>query len=278
VIRLVAAAVAALVVSTALASAAPPPRDAVTGASAVLVRITIPDQEGVSLGDIAWPTNPSADVQSFQYPANGSILSVGRSRAVVSAQPGEAATAQAVSEAIVLSLFAGEIVAGKITASVSAGASIRAAGAKIEQSEVQGLSALGQAVSTQPGTTVALADWGSLRVLSQETGIRATGDPAASGSVVALRIRLTAAHGGLPAGSEIVVGSAQATAVADVPDRPRPQDPSRPRPAPQPPRSQQPTQPRAPEPQSGGANPGGPGGVAPQVSAKHSAGGYVLPL
>jgi murein DD-endopeptidase MepM/ murein hydrolase activator NlpD len=276
--RLVAAAGAALVLSTALASAAPPPRDAVTGASALLVRITVPDQEGVSLGDIAWPTNPSADVQSFQYPANGSILSVGRSRAVVSAQPGEAATAQAVSEAIVLSLFAGEIVAGKITASVSAGASIRAAGAKIEQSEVQGLSALGQAVSTQPGTTVALADWGSLRVLSQETGIRPAGAPAASGSVVALRVRLTAAHGGLPAGSEIVVGSAQATAVADVPDRPRPQDPSRPRPAPQAPRPQQPTQPRAPEPQSGDAIPGGPVRVAPEVSANLSAGGYVFPV
>jgi murein DD-endopeptidase MepM/ murein hydrolase activator NlpD len=279
VIRVVAAAGAALAASTALASAAPPPRDAVTGASATLVRITIPGQEGVSLGDIATPTNPSADVQSFSYPANGSILSVGRSRAVVTAQPGEAAAAQALSEAIVLSLFGGEIVAGKVSASVSAGASVRAAGAKVEQSEVQGLSALGQAVSTTPGTTIGLADWGSLRVLSQETGVRATGAPAANGSVVALRVRLTAAHGGLPAGSEIVVGSAQATAVADVRDRPRPQDPSRPRPAPQPPRPLEPTTSRAPEPESpGGTIPGGPVRVAPEVSADLSAGGYVFPV
>ncbi|HUF02077.1 MAG TPA: M23 family metallopeptidase [Gaiellaceae bacterium] len=276
-IRVVAAAGAALAVSTALASAAPPPRDAVTGASAVLVRITVPGQDPVSVGEIAWPTNPGADVQSFQYPANGSILSIGRSRAVVTVQPGEAAAAQALSEAIVLSFFEGEIVAGKVSASVSAGASVRSAGAKVEQSEVQGLSALGQAVSTRPGTTVPLADWGALGVLSQETGIRPTGAPAASGSVVALRIRLTAAHGGLPAGSEIVVGSAQATAVADVPDRPRPQEPAQPRPAQ--PRPRPPARPTPPEPDpTGRAIPGGPVRVAPEVSASLSAGGYVFPV
>ena len=276
-IRVVAAGAAALVVS-ALASAAPPPRDAVTGGSAYLVRITTPGQAGVSLGEITWPTNPSADVQSFQYPEDGSVLSIGRSRAALTVQPGEAAAAQALSEVIVVSLFGGEVVAGKITASVSAGASVRASGAKVEQSGVQGLSALGQAISTSPGTTVPVSDWGSLSVLAQETGIRPTGAPAASGSVVGLRLRLSAAHGGLPAGSEIVIGGAQATAVADVPAQPRPVDPTRPRPAPTPPRLQEPTRPRAPEPESGDAIPGGPVRVAPEVSARLSAGGYVFPV
>jgi murein DD-endopeptidase MepM/ murein hydrolase activator NlpD len=278
VIRVVVAAGAALALSTTLASAAPPPRDATTGASAFLVRITIPGQAGVSLGDIAWPTNPSADVQSFQYPENGSILTIGRSRAAVMVQPGEAAAAQAVSEAIVLSLFSGEIVAGKVVASVSAGASVRAAGAKVEQSEVQGLSALGQSVSSAPGTTFALADWGSLHVLSQETGVRPTGAPAAGGSVTALRVRLTADHGGLPAGSEITVGSAQATAVADVPARPRPPDRRRPLPAPERPRTEEPARPRAPEPDTGESIPGGPVRVAPEVSARLSEAGYVFPV
>lgn len=278
-IRVVAAAGAALVLSTTLAAAQTPPSDAATGASAVLVRIAVPGQDTVSLGDISWPTSTSADVQSFQYPANGSVLSVGRSRASLTVQPGEAAASQAFSEAIVLSLFGGEIVAGRVTASVTAGASVRAAGAKVEQSSVQGLSALGQAVSTRPGTTVALADWGSLTVLAQGTGIRPRGAPAARGSVTALRVRLTADHGGLPAGSEIVVGSAEATAVANVPDRPRPQDPSRPRPAPSPPRPQEPTLPRAPEPESAGDTiPGGPVRVAPEVTANLSAGGYVFPI
>ena len=119
-IRLVALAGAVLAVATALASAAPPPRSAVTGSSAFLVRITIPGQETVSLGELTWPTNTSADVQSFQYPADGSIVSLGRSRAVVSAQPGEAAASQSFAEAIVLSLFGGEVTAGQVTATASA--------------------------------------------------------------------------------------------------------------------------------------------------------------
>ena len=278
-IRVAAAAGAALVLTTALASAQTPPSDATTAASAALVRITIPGAAGVGLGEITWPSNPSADVQSFAYPENGSVLSVGRSRATVTAAPGEASTAQAFSEALVLSLFQGEIVAGKVAASVSAGASIRAAGAKVEQSEVQGLSALGQSVSTRPGTTVSLADWGTLSVLSQATGIRPRGAPAARGSVTALRVRLTAEHGGLPAGSEIVVGIAEATAVANVPDRPPPRDPTQPRPAPRPPQTQEPSQPRAPEPDpTGDAIPGGPVRVAPEISAELSAGGYVFPV
>src|SRR3970282_498617 len=107
--------------STALAAAAPPPRSAVTGSNAVLVRIAVPGQETVSLGELTWPRNTSADVQSFSYPADGSILSLGRSRAVVSAQPGEAAAAQAFAEAIVLSLFGGDVAAGQGAASTRAG-------------------------------------------------------------------------------------------------------------------------------------------------------------
>ena len=101
--RVVALAGAALALSAALAAAAPPARDASTGSSAVLVRITIPGAQTVSLGELAWPTNTSAEVQSFQYPNDGSIVSLGRSRATVSAQPGQAAAAQAFAEVIVLS-------------------------------------------------------------------------------------------------------------------------------------------------------------------------------
>ena len=112
-IRLAVAVVAALVASATLAAAAPPPRSATTSATAFLLRITIPGQDGVSLGDLEWPTSPTVDVQSFQYPADGSVVSVGRSRAAVFASPGSAAATQSFAEAIVLSLFNGEIVAGQ---------------------------------------------------------------------------------------------------------------------------------------------------------------------
>lgn len=266
---------AVLVASTTLAaSAAPPPRGAATGADAVLVRITVPDGDGVSLGAVTWPGSVSADVQSFQYPADGSILSIGRSRSTISAQPGEAALAQSVSEVIVLSLFGGEIVAGKVSATVSAGASARSAGASATGSEVQGLRVLGQEVAGTAQTTVPLADWGSLTILSETIGSRPAGPPAARADVVALRVRLTADHGGLPAGSEIVIASAGATAVADVRAASRERGTAPARPAPP-----RPAVPRAPEPPPAGDTiPGGPVRVAPGVTASLSAGGYVFPV
>jgi murein DD-endopeptidase MepM/ murein hydrolase activator NlpD len=272
--RLLALAAAALVVSATLASAAPPPRSAVTGASAYLVRITIPGQDGVSLGELSWPTNVDADVQSFQYPDDGSIVSLGRSRAEVTAEPGEAATSQAVAEAIVLSLFGGEITAGQVTASVTAGASARSAAANVSMSSVRGLTALGQAVSTAAGAGATLSDWGSLSVLTQDSGSRRASPPGAQGSVVALRVRVNVAHGGLPAGSEIVVGGAQATAVADPPAGPTPRGAGGP-----PTRPTGPSTPSAPEPpEAGDTVPGGPVRVSPEISAQLSAGGYVFPV
>jgi murein DD-endopeptidase MepM/ murein hydrolase activator NlpD len=275
VIRLVVAVVAGIVASTTLAAAAPPPRSATTGASAVLLRITVPDQDTVSLGELEWPNSTTADVQSFQYPADGSVVSVGRSRAAVFASPGSAAATQSFAEAIVLSLFNGEIVAGKITASVSAGASARSVGSDTSASEVQGLRVLGSDIASSPGSTQ-LEDWGTLTVLAGDSGSSKAGPPRAQASVTAVRVQLSAAHGGLPAGSEIVVGTAQATSVADLSAPPRPPTSGR---GDRPARGAPPSRiPRAPEPDVGGEVPGGPVQVAPEVTARLSSGGYVFPV
>jgi murein DD-endopeptidase MepM/ murein hydrolase activator NlpD len=274
VIRVVVLAGAVLALSAALGAAAPPPRTAVTGSSAVLVRITIPGQETVSLGELIWPANSTSDVQSFQYPDDGSVISVGRSRANVSAQPGEAAAAQSFAEAIVLSLFGGDVVAAKVTASATAGASRRSAGADVSGSAVEGLRVLEQDVAATPGASAQVGDWGSLTVLAQDSGAREGRSPAAQGGVVALRLRLSVAHGGLPAESEIVVGSAQATAVAELPAPPSPGAPSPPRPSPPRPAPK----PTAPEPDTGETVPGGPVLVPPEVTAQLSDSGYVFPV
>jgi len=274
VIRVVALAGAVLAVGVSLAGAAPPPQGASTGANAVLVRITIPGQKTVSLGELVWPTNVSADVQSFQFPDDGSIVSTGRSHALVSALTGEAATAQAVAEVVGLTLFGGELTAAQVSASTTAGASQRSAGSDVSASAVLGLRALGQDVSASPGSTASLADWGVVSVLSVQSGSRRANPPGAQGTVVALRVTLTAAHGGLPAGSELLIGSAQAIAVAQVPARPRP--PGEPTPRPSPPT--RPALPTAPEPNTAGAVPGGPVLASPEVTARLSAGGYVFPV
>lgn len=277
-IRLLAASLVVLAVSTTLAAAAPPTSTADTGADAYLAQITVPDRDPVVLGALEWPTSTTTDVQSFQYPEDGSVVSLGRSHANVFASGGSAALASADSEVIVLSLFGGEIVAAQINLTASTGASGRSVSASVESSGVQGLRALGQDVPSTPGTTVQLADWGSLTVLTESSAVRKTNPPGAQASVVGLRVQLTAEHGGLPAGSEIVIGGVHAAAVADVSAPPSAKPNAAPVPAPAPKPIARPKPAPAPEPHVGGEVPGGPVRVAPEVSARLSSGGYVFPV
>ena len=275
--RIAATVGAVLAASTALAAATPPPRDARTEANAAILRITVPGQPTVTLGELVWPTTVSAEVQSFAYPNDGSVVTTGLSSASASAQTGSTAVSQAAAETIALSLFGGEVLAAQVTASASAGASARSAGADVARSAVQGLRVLGQDVASAP-TTVALGDWGTLHVLSQDTGSRRGAAPAAQGTVAVLRVRLTAAHGGLPAGSEIVVGDAAATAVVEAvvpPDVPRGIDEGQPAGG-----GRGTDTPHPPEPETDVATiPGGPVQAPPPgVAATLTQAGYVFPI
>src|SRR5207244_8898163 len=81
--------------------------------------------------------------------------------------------------------------------------------------DVTELGALGQPAAAD-GTTVVLGDWGSLRrIESGAHGTTATGN---HGFVTALDIHLTADHGGLPAGTSILVGYAEVAAEAAPPE------------------------------------------------------------
>ena len=122
----------------------------------------------------------------------------------------------------------------------------------------------GQPVPVTSGTPVALADWGSLTTVSGG----ASGTPAIGyrGSVTALEIRLTADHGGLPAGTTILVGYAEVAAQAAPPEPPA-----------QNPRTQNAergAKSQAPEPAPGFP----PIRQPPQVTPKLTAGGYVFPV
>jgi murein DD-endopeptidase MepM/ murein hydrolase activator NlpD len=278
-IRIAAAAGGALVATAALASAAPPPRDAATEARASILRIVVPGQPDVTLGAVDWPTTGAAEVQSFSYPNDGSVVTTGLSRATATAQTGAATVSQASADTIALSLFGGEIQAAQVTAYASAGASARSSGADVGRSVVQGLRVLGQDVAAATASSVALADWGTLQVLSQDSGSRRGDEPAAQGTVTVLRIRVNTAHGGLPEGSEIVVGEAHATAVAEPGAAPH-----------APPRGigggsapgggAAGGTPPPPEPQTGTAGiPGGPVQAPPPgVAAKLSQSGFVFPI
>jgi murein DD-endopeptidase MepM/ murein hydrolase activator NlpD len=277
--RFIALAAAALAASTTLAAAAPPLQGATTEAGAVIVQLNIPGQDSVSLGEIAWPSSPSAEVQSFAYPDDGSVVRVGLSRATVSAQRGQTATAQAHAETIALSLFGGSVVASQVISQASAGASRRSAGADVAGSGVEGLRVLDQDAAASPGTTLSLADWGTLEILSKGVVSRRGSSPAARGTIVALRVRLSAAHAGLPAGTEIVVGSAHATAAVEAPapptTNPRGADNSA-----SPRATVTPSLQRPPEPEREGTTiPGGPVRAAPpDVTVQLSGEGFVFPV
>jgi murein DD-endopeptidase MepM/ murein hydrolase activator NlpD len=277
VIRLAVVAGWVVAASATLASAAPPPRNAETAASAAIVRVTIPGQSSVSLGDIAWPDNSSAELQSFNYPDDGSIVRVGLSRATVSAQTGATANAQARAETIAVSLLGGDVVASQVTAHASAGASRRSAGADLAGSVVEGLRALGQDVTPSPGQSIPLGDWGTLDVLASSVTSRRGKAPAARGTTTALRVRVTAAHNGLAAGSEIVVGSVAATAAAQPEPAQVPSTPRRGIVGPPPTRT--PFTPHPPEAGGGTTIPGGPVRAGPpNVKVSLSDQGYVFPV
>jgi murein DD-endopeptidase MepM/ murein hydrolase activator NlpD len=201
------------------------------------------------------------------------------SRAYATAQTGGAAVSQEYADTIALSLFGGEILAAQVTAHASAGASARSAGADAGRSAVQGLRVLDQDVAVTEPRSVALSDWGTLQLMSQDTGSRRGASPASQATVAVLRIIVTVAHGGLPAGSEIVVGEARAVAAVE-----RGADPA------EPPRGvgggstpggiPSGGAPPPPEPQTDDpAIPGGPVQTAPPgVAAKLSQSGFVFPI
>jgi murein DD-endopeptidase MepM/ murein hydrolase activator NlpD len=112
-----------------------------------------------------------------------------------------------------LSLFGGDLTAS----SVSARAKASSAGADVAGSVVENLVILGQPMPAPANQRFTLGDWGYAITLEQtvESPV-ASGTRNARASVTGLHVVLTADHGGLPAGSEILVGHAEAAASTPV--------------------------------------------------------------
>jgi murein DD-endopeptidase MepM/ murein hydrolase activator NlpD len=157
-------------------------------------------------------------------------------------------------------------------------------------SAVQGLVVLGQPVTQAPNLQIPLADWGTAVVLEQALDQTAPqGKTSARTTVAGLDVRLTQAHGGLPAGSQITVAYAEASAQAEAAPPPAPPPPpppsttpSQPKPPPPPPATPAPssgkTPTHAPEPKPSpfGSRPIQP--VPKHGVIKLTAGPYVFPV
>jgi len=254
--------VAALLLLTAAAADAGWQQSRASGATAraYAIHVEIPNQPGAETPTVTAPEDSVVFSGSFDYD-NGLVTS-SSANASASALAGPSASATASAEVNDLSLFGGEITAKSVVAQAHAEARAGAAKGDSNGSAVTELVALGQPVT---GNTVQLADWGSLTTVSGA----ASGSPATGyrGSVTALEIMLTADHGGLPAGTTILVGYAEVAAQAAPPEPPVT--------VLQPPKSASGSKAgKAPEPAPGFP----PVRQPPDITPKLTAGGYVFPV
>ena len=262
----------ALVVS--FATAAPQPEAAAT---ALVSRVTQPGGlDDVSLA-VAAPPPGEQTVGGYAYPADGSVVRIGSGGVNVVAQPGVSSSAQASVNALAVSLFNGEITVDSLDVRASAAAGPANSSADVSAASLTGLVVLGQLITPSPKAVVPLADWGTLELLDSSSETTQAPPRSAKGGLVALRLTLTAAHGGLAAGSTIEIGAISTSATA-APVATKPVKPDKPVTKPRPVLPVIPSDaPREPGKSIAGAPPElvRP---APEVSAQLSSGGYVFPV
>ena len=201
------------------AGAAGPANGPTAVAAAIAIQITSPDAATVQTQAVSAPPPASPVLTSaFAYPNDGSIVSASSTTASASTTVGKVASAKAEADVSSISLFQGEVTADSLTARASAGTGPSGAGGNQNGTGVSNLRVAGQPVS---GTQAALGNWGKLTL--DATAVETTapaGTLAYHGTVTALDIHLTAAHGGLPAGSDIRIGLAEAAVQTAPPAAP----------------------------------------------------------
>ena len=177
----------------------------------------VPGQPDAGSRVLAAPDDAVAFDGAFAYPADGSIVATTSVTTSVSASSGVQASAGATSQLTSLSVFKGEITADAVTGEAHALASTGSASGDIGLTGLTTLVILGQPVTPTANQQIPLADWGYAIVLEQKSQLADTPTPGYHDFVTALDVFLTADHGGLPAGSELQIGYAEANAQASEP-------------------------------------------------------------
>ena len=267
---------AAAVLVTGGAGAAPAQPE--TAARATVASVTVPGAPGAGTSTLVAPPTGQEQSGAFLYPEDGSAVRVGAGTASVTAQPGLSSSAQAIaagSRHLAFRRRTGRRIRLR-PGDRRRGRRQRDGGCIAVQRD--GAARARSAPSATPGLTLPLGDWGTLDVLAVDS--EAVEEPNRQGIATAsgLRVTLTAEHGGLPAGTVIVIGSVDARAGAPKPAN-APPAPVKPAGTPKP------TTPTVVEPpqEPGASDPAGapdeliqpvPEGVAPRLSTA----GYVFPV
>jgi murein DD-endopeptidase MepM/ murein hydrolase activator NlpD len=192
------------------------------------VQILVPGQSAVLAGQHSAPPWTTSADGAFAYPQDGSVLQAATVTGRLS-QSGGGATVRAGADVTSLSIFGGEITAGAVVARATASIESGTGSASFPFASVTNLQVLGQPVAAAPHQRVALGDWGHAYTLEEEQ-VGATTAGGYHAWVTGLDIRLDADHAGLPVGTRILVGYADALASAPVGTKPAPPPPAPPTP------------------------------------------------
>ena len=263
------------------AGAQSPAGGAGASARAYAISVIVPGLPNSSTPVVSSP--PQSQVASggagftFNAPDGTPVVTTGSYVATVNADATANPLATATAEVTDLTLFGGEVTVSDVVVRARASAKPGNATGDLSGGGVSGL-----VVGGQPQTAagrVPLADWGYAQVMVQ-TGAPAGSPPSFHGFVTGLDIRLTADHGGLPAGTEIQVGYAEATAQAPA-GKPTAPPATTPIPKPRKPAPAKPSaQPKAKEPKTTPGVPPSllPSGLPPKIAPNLTAGPYVFPV
>lgn len=268
-------AVVALSIAVGAALGASDPPEA--RSTAIVARVEVPGEPVVVEKALAAPPN-ATDAGSVLLPADAPVVRVGSASVSASAQPGLSSSAQAALDLLGIALFDGEITADTLTLRATVAAGAAGASAGTAPSTVAGLQVLGRAIGSDVRGRLPLADWGSLEVLAEASSTVDDKARTGSASVTGLRITLTAEHAGLPAGTRITVGIAEAFVKVPVAAATSPLP--RVTPKPQPKKPPPPPRPKGPR-EPGASIPGAPPELVrqpPSVTVRLSRGGYVFPV
>ncbi len=258
-----------------MATAAPGEPEA--SATALVTRVAQPGlADEISLALTAPPPGDQV-VANYSYPADGTIVQLSSAGARVLAQPGVSSIAQSSVNAVSVSLLGGEISVDAIDLRASVAAGPANASVDVPASSLTGLVVLGQLVTPAPNSVIPLADWGTLEILASASETTREAPRSARVSLTALRVKVSVAHGGLPAGSSIEIGAISSSTVAAATVAPS-KEPTKPT---TPPPTSRPVIPANAPREPGKSIAGAPPELvrpAPEVSAQLSSGGYVFPI
>ncbi len=236
------------------------------------VRVVVPDGSGKTAGSISSPPQAAASLVGWSY-GDGTVSTGAIQGGTRATTESDRATAVATSSVAAVSLFGGEITVGTVSLRASAKATGTRASGLLSDSALSGVTVLGRAVQPGVNARLPLEDWGYVVFLEEAVVGREGERLGHRGFVTGVHVHVTAPHGGLPAGSEVLVGYAEAAASAPKTAPPPPPTTQPVNPAPQSPKDPKPQPPGSP-----GSPPPAVQSPPPNVTPQLTAQGYVFPV